>query len=454
MLTYSKLNLLLGCFNQYVFSDAKMNIDLVKMYFDQDSFSKNNSLVKKLIQIIDQYDFSSITEPLFVSAFQSDGKSDEEIKDLISRIKEYKSFDKSQSSVFRSDLKEVCYQAVVSRAKYLHNDDVVGFTEELRKFYYKSNVSNYLTLKNYKDLDITDLAKSYSGEGYKSAFRFINNSYTCGGYIPGQIVNVVGAPGCGKSLFIQNEVVNFIKQGRRVHMLILGDLNEADIASRLTCMMARKPRRVIESDVSGYYLSYRDKFSDLLSMTIVPAGVVTSREYVDWMLGMIDDFDVLVVDYDANHKRDRAQSMYDEFGVMYDSYTELSRAGKLVFVATQPKLSYYREEELPMEALSDSSKKQQVVDMIITIGRNYNSKMRMGKLSIVKSRRGELGQAYWIGTNEGLFYESTSVLYARYRNQDTYVGLFSYDELTNQDVLAETFSDVLNESDSTVNNVG
>jgi hypothetical protein len=441
MLSYNKLNLLLGCFNQNVFSDAKMNIDLIRVFYAQDPYSKNNSLINKLLHIIDHYKFQDITEALFISTFQSDGKTDAEIADLIGRIKEYKTYTKDQSKVFRDDLKEICYQGYINRAKYKFPEDPVGFAEEIKKFNYKTNVSNNLSVKLFNELDITDLAQMYSGEGYKSSFKFINDSFTCGGYIPGQIVGIVSPPGNGKSLFVQNEVVNFIKQGKRVHLMILGDLNELDVATRLTCMMAKRPKRVIESDIVTYFSMYKDKFSDLLSITIVPSGVVTGQEYIDWMLDRIDEYDVLVIDYDSNFKKSETSSMYDIYGDLYDLFTQLSRHQKLIFVCSQPKICYYNAEEIPMDGIGESSRKQHILDMIITIGRRQESKMRMGKMQIVKSRRGDLNQALWIGTSEGLFYECSKVLYARYRSQQEYIGLYTYDELQSMDVLGDVFSD-------------
>lgn len=441
MITFSKLNLLLGCFNQNVFSDAKMNIHLLKLYYSQDAFSKGNSLITKLLHIIENYKFIDITESLFRSAFTSDGKSDQECNDLIDKIRTYKQYTKDQSKVFCDDLKKICYQAYITRAKNKYPEDSVGYIEELKKFVYKTNVSNNLIVKNYNELDITDLAQRYSGEGYKSAFEFINKSYTCGGYIPGQIVAVCAPPGSGKSLFVQNEVVNFMNQGKRVHMLTLGDLNEMDLAIRLTCMMAKKPKRVIESDILSYYSMYKSKFSNLLGMTVVPSGLVTGREYVDWMLQQIDDYDVLIIDYDSNFKKSSGSSMYDEYGELYDAFTELTRAGKLVFVCTQPKIGYWKHEEIPLEGLGESSRKQHIIDMAITIGRRHESRMRMGKMSIVKSRRGELGVQDWIGTSEGLFFECSKLLYAKYKNQDTYIGLFTYDELQQMDILGDVFTE-------------
>jgi hypothetical protein len=246
---------------------------------------------------------------------------------------------------------------------------------------------------------------------------------------------------CGKSLFVQNEVVNFINQGRRVHYLTLGDLNELDMATRLTCMMARKPKRVIESDIITYYDMYKNKFQDLLGLTVVPSGTVTTREYVDWMLDNIEDYDILVIDYDSNFKKDASLSMYDMYGDMYDMMTELTRHQKLVFVCTQPKIGYFRDEEIPLEALGESSRKQHIIDMAITIGKRFESKMRMGKMQIVKSRRGDLNQANWIGTSEGLFYECSKLLYARYRSQQDYIGLYTYDDLQSMDVLGDVFTD-------------
>ena len=232
-----------------------------------------------------------------------------------------------------------------------YGDNPVKYVEMLKQFDYRSNYSDTLVAKNFSELDITDLVGRYSAEGYKSRYQFINDSFTCGGYIPGQLVIVCAPPQCGKSLFLQSEAVNFIQQGKRVHYLTLGDLNELDMAIRMMCQISHKSQRAVESDIIGNFELYKDLFKDYLTLTVVPSGTVSARKYVDWMRQRVDEYDVLMIDYDSNFAVDEDRSMYERGGDVYDTLTELVRAGKLVFVASQPKQSYFGEEFLPYESV-------------------------------------------------------------------------------------------------------
>ena len=135
------------------------------------------------------------------------------------------------------------------------------------------------------------------------------------------------------------------------------------MAIRLTCMMAKKPQRVVESDIIGYYELYKSKFERNLFLTVVPSGTVKVTDYVNWVIQRADEYDVLIIDYDSNFARDPTLSMYDAGGDTYDELTKLTRLGKLVFVASQPKICYFRDELLGYDAAGESSRKQHISDV-------------------------------------------------------------------------------------------
>jgi hypothetical protein len=152
----------------------------------------------------------------------------------------------------------------------------------------------------------------------------------------------------------------------------------------MICQLSGKSQRAVESDIIGNFELYKDKFQDLLTLTVVPSATVTSRSYVDWIKQRIDEYDVLFIDYDSNFLQDENYSMYERGGEIYDAMTELTRLGKLVFIASQPKQSYFSEEFLPYDAVGESSRKVHIADMIITIGRRWEAGMRMGVFNIAK----------------------------------------------------------------------
>lgn len=350
MIEFNRITLLYGLFSEWAFPEAKMNIDYLKKYFKYDPLTRDNPMAHQLLWVIETQKYTDLTEALFISVLSSSGLKSEEIKNAIEKIREYRTYTREQALVFRENLKRLCYKAYFDEVKIKHGDDLVASIEAMKKFDYKSNYSDTLIAKKFNELEITDLVKDFSADGYKSRYDFINKSFTNNGYIPGQIIQVVAAPSVGKSLWLMGEAVNFINQGRRVHYLTLGDLNEADMASRMTCMMARKPKWEVEKNLELYYDMYKSKFDNKLSLTVVPSGTVKVSEYVDWIVQNQNEYDVLFVDYDSNFAHDPSLSMYDMGGETYDRFTILTRLRKLVFVASQPKVSYFGAEVLPLDA--------------------------------------------------------------------------------------------------------
>ena len=224
-------------------------------------------------------------------------------------------------------------------------------------------------------------------------------------------------------------------------------LNELDLATRMMCMMSGKSQREIESDIIGNFNQYKDIFKDYLTITCVPSGAVSAREYVDWMLQRIDEYDVLMIDYYSNFAQDDNRSMYTNGGDICDALTELTRKGKLVFLAAQPNKSYWSDEWLPYDCIGESSRIQHIADMIITIGRRWEAGMPMGKINLGKNRKGtETAEANYIRTNDGLFYPCSDALYIKYRSNKQQRHLYSYAELKMMDIIDESITSQLTDT--------
>lgn len=439
MARVSEINLLFGLLNKFVFQEAKLNIADLKGYYKNDINLQQNTLIGRLIDFIESSQFENITDAALSSLLVNDGKIDDEITSILQMIKEFQSYSQEQAIVFSDTLKKFCYTYRLTKVKKQTGNDIVKFTEEVKKIEYKSVYSDVLQVEAFSKLDIDELIEMYSAEGYKSRYDFINNSSVGGGYLPGQIVVVCACPGVGKSLFMQGEAVNFIEQGKRVHIICLGDLNRLDLIKRMTCMIAKKPKREVESNLKQYYGEYKHLFEELLYITTVPSGVVTAEEYSNWMLNMIDEFDILIVDYDSGFLGQDESSMYDKYGNIFETFTRLTDKGKLLFVASQPSKSYHGKDIMPQEAVSESLRKIQIADVIITIGKSPNAVMPIGKIHLAKSRRGdpdvELIQPY-IRTNEGLFFPCSKELYLKFDDPQYSEGkFFSWKELEGNEIV-------------------
>ena len=118
-------------------------------------------------------------------------------------------------------------------------------------------------------------------------------------------------------------------------------------------------------------------------------------------------YDVIIVDYDGNLKQP-ADSMYESGGIIYDQAKNLAQVNhSVVFMASQPKQSFWRNELIPIEACAESSKKQMVIDMLITIGRPEGVNTGIRKIYVPKNRRGKENEIFHAKLNgeTGFMYE-------------------------------------------------
>lgn len=118
-------------------------------------------------------------------------------------------------------------------------------------------------------------------------------------------------------------------------------------------------------------------------------------------------YDLIIIDYDGNLKQP-ADSMYESGGIIYDQAKNLAQMNhSVVFMASQPKQSFWKNELIPIEACAESSKKQMIIDMLITIGRPEGVNTGIRKIYIAKNRRGDENEIFHAKMNgkTGFMYE-------------------------------------------------
>lgn len=195
----------------------------------------------------------------------------------------------------------------------------------------------------------------------------------------------------GKSLFAMAESIEACKAGKRVMYVAAGDLVPSDFLIRMSAQALHIPVSEVYNNPKHYIEKTIEILGGKFKFTCVPSQVLQAEELVNYFMARIDDFDMFVVDYDTNIATG-AESMYDAGGVLYDELTKLSRAGggKLVFILSQPKINFYDNDYIPLQGLAESSRKQQILDMQITIGKAPKSAYSTGYIAVVKNRRGKM----------------------------------------------------------------
>lgn len=285
-------------------------------------------------------------------------------------------------------------------------EKLVDEIEKLQKMKFSS-----LPLDVLGDLDIDKVIAEDLGN-----IQYIPTSFDCvkessqpyDGYSTGQVVMVCAPPGVGKTLFLAHEVVKMMKENNtrkpeeqfKVYWLALGDMNRLDFIVRLTAIYSGDSFNDVKMNPKAYFTDeIREAFRNV-KISVVPAAHVDIYGVKYFIENSVvqPNFDphVVIVDYDANLLSNR-DTMYQTGEEVYNVASTISRPlgkpGRLVFVASQPKIEYWNQCPMPKEAAAESSRKQAIIDMMITIARDPRSARgsKVGKILVAKNRRGSDG---------------------------------------------------------------
>jgi len=305
---------------------------------------------------------------------------------------EYKPVQDSEIGVFQFLITEFIKQRYISKGidLYLKNDKEaekflslgVEFSFSNSEFIDPSVEGVILALKE---------ASNPKGKIITSSISLINKSSSYGGYKYGDLVMVVAPPKVGKTTLLCQEAVHSAKNGIKVAHVCLGDMSAYDLVCKYISNIQGQPMEVVIDDPVKY-LSTCTPILENIKCICYPAAEITTRELVAQLrrLKKKFDYDVVIIDYDSNLVPDvQTDNMYQSGGVMYSALKGFAEKDRcVVLIGSQPKISDWDKELLPMSSASESSRKQHAIDYMITMGRNLDTKS-LGTLHIPCVRRGE-----------------------------------------------------------------
>lgn len=196
-------------FNSYVYSEAKLNVEYIKLYIDS-SKGQGTQTASLILNLIQSRPLCDLTDPIVTMELETSGKTEAEVNKFMGMIKEMRNYSKQQVEPFLDILRRTCGHGYLEYARRKSNGNPVEYIKLTQQYNYQANQSDNLVVKDFSKLDAQALKEQYSAVGYRSRYDFINNTFSVGGYIPGQIVQVVGAPSCfiGSTTIITRSKVN------------------------------------------------------------------------------------------------------------------------------------------------------------------------------------------------------------------------------------------------------
>ena len=237
-------------------------------------------------------------------------------------------------------------------------------------------------------LKLKDLPQG--GKVIRSSLGLINSSLQYKGYKNGDLIMVVMRPKCGKSTFMVQESAAAADQGFKVAHMFFGDFTEFDgLCKFMSCVTGDLISNVVNAP--EHYKRRCESWLKNWRVAAFPAFALDCNEVVSYAKNFRRKFpfDMLIIDYDSNVRPPQDSMMYESGGVMYSTFKGFAQQeGPVVMIGAQPKIQFWPEEILGYASAAESSRKQHVVDVMITGGRN-DKYSQIGTIHLPLVRRGE-----------------------------------------------------------------
>lgn len=398
------LDFILSLFNQYCFNDAKNNIESLEYYVNVNPATSGNTLISSLLQAIKNYSFDSIDLPLFQSILMKDHKSPQEQRQIVNDLMRWKGYSKQQMAPTKKYLEDIIASSIISKANSKFANDPMGYLNYLKQSSIKIDRSEVLNSQSFDKIDINTIVAESSDKRYKSYFEWFNSQFEPYHEIDfGQMLIVSAPPGTGKTLFMMTEALNLaMTTPYRSLYVSLGDMNIRDFVVRMGAIQTGMSFGETAKNLNSVYNTLKQFTGDRLDISINPAGTVNIDDLVDYVLS--NNYDAVFLDYDSNLKMENStNSMYLDYGNIYNALTKLTIAGLLVVVGSQPNKLVWKNEEIDLSDLGESSRKGHTTDMAITFSK-FQCPNHCGIMKVAKNRRGEVGDTIgYIRLNNGRF---------------------------------------------------
>ena len=406
-------SLLLSFFTQYLFNEAKQNIEHIEYFYQTTPSTSGNPFIKELIDSIKNYNLDAIGEPLFRSILARGGKTQQEADQLMSEILKWKQYNREEIAPAAKDMRDVISTAIIRKASARFGNSSTDFLKYLKNVNVSTGDTEMFSSTSFDKIDINSIIADSKDSCVATNVDLINRAYaSCGYKIPmSQLVVISATPGSGKTLFAMNLALWFASIGKKTLYTSLADMNLRDFVTRLGSIAFNCSFAESFQNTKEIYENLTKITGSNLEISINSAGTVTADQIVE--KAMNENFEIVFVDYDGVLKtgdgKTTDDSMYNAFGDAYNKLTALSVNGKkLVFICSQLKVSSNQGGSIiSLSDLAESSKKGQIVDAVLGISKISGPECphQLFDIRFTKCRRGRVGTHGTFIRNQARFIE-------------------------------------------------
>lgn len=232
----------------------------------------------------------------------------------------------------------------------------------------------------------------------RTGIRSFDRAHIAGGPVPGELYVVSAPPGKGKSTFLVNVGTSALMQGLDTVHIFIGDNTEADGILRYCSRLTGVSMSQIMLNSNQYLPAWKQLNENFNLGKILIGAFATNAPTIADIRSFITrsmsrrEFDpkLVIVDYIDNCRRDPNLNSYEALGDLYSQLKNMAEEMELVvWTASQVKIEYWNSDQVGLASLSDSSKKQAIVDGLINM--IVAPSGTSCKLDVAKYRRGAAG---------------------------------------------------------------
>lgn len=217
-----------------------------------------------------------------------------------------------------------------------------------------------------------------------------------------------------------NQGVYVASTGKHTLHLAIGDLTRRQVIIRLLAIITKNSMKQIamlspeqfKAFLTKAKFQYNTIFEHLHCKCIIPnamTGVEIIKMIESEQAKLNIHFDQVVVDYDGNIETSLSttnknndknnKTMFFEGADVYNNFAQFAKQNEtVVWMLCQPKISYWQCEKIPLEGLSESSRKQHIADFIMSLGKKDKDENKV-TLFISKCRHGESNKTFYLTMN-------------------------------------------------------
>lgn len=190
-------SLLLSFFNQYLFNEAKQNIEHIEYFYQTNPNTSGNPFIGELINAIKNYNLDAIGEPLFRSILLRSQKTPQESDEIMKEVLKLKQYSREEIAPAAKDMRDVISTAIIRKASAKFGNSSSDFLKYLKNVNVNTGDATIFSATSFDKLDINTIVAESKNSTCPTNVDLINRAYaSCGYQLPmAQLLVVAATPG-------------------------------------------------------------------------------------------------------------------------------------------------------------------------------------------------------------------------------------------------------------------